>query len=315
MKHYLTRFSFLILLLYTLSQTAFAARLLIPGGQVIGMHLADGTVTVTGLTDEGKHTGLAAGDRLLTIDGAPVSCAEDVRNALSRSDGTVNISLLRGEKTKHLTLRPTVTADGPRLGVLLRQGTTGLGTVTYYENDIFGALGHGINDPTGKLLPMESGSVYEATVSGIKQGKAGAPGQLLGAVTRQEATGSLFKNTHQGVFGSAPAAATQPLPAATAQDVHPGKATIRSTVSDAGLREYSVEILKIYPNAQNKTRNMLIRVTDPALLSATGGIVQGMSGSPIIQDGKLVGAVTHVLVNDPTTGYGIFIDNMLDAAA
>jgi stage IV sporulation protein B len=133
-------------------------------------------------------------------------------------------------------------------------------------------------------------------------------------VTQDTPAGSLAKNTAQGVFGATEAPSAQPLPMGEANQVHPGKATIRSTVTEAGLREYSVEILKIYPSATSRTRNLLLKVTDEALLSATGGIVQGMSGSPIIQNGKLIGAVTHVLVNDPTTGYGIFIENMLNAA-
>lgn len=317
MKRTLTRFSIVILSIYLCCQTVSAARLLIPGGQVVGMHLRDGTVTVSGLTDRGKPTGLAVGDRLLSVDGNPIHSAEDLKNTLCRSDGTVKISLRRGAKIKTLTVKPTVTADGPRLGVLLRQGTTGLGTVTFYdpESSLFGALGHGVNEPGGAPVDMESGTIYPAQISGVNRGKIGEPGQLLGSLTDSAPTGSLSKNTKQGVFGAVDAPAAQPLPVAESQQIHPGKAIIRSTVTEHGLREYSVEILKIYPNGQNKTRNMLIRVTDPALLETTGGIVQGMSGSPIIQDGKLVGAVTHVLVNDPTMGYGIFIENMLDAAA
>ena len=150
----------------------------------------------------------------------------------------------------------------------------------------------------------------------MKKGAVGTPGQLMGQLTSQDTLGSISKNTAQGVFGTltSPVSAA-PLPIAEPGEVKTGAATIRSTVDGATLQEYSVEILKIYPNSNERTRNMLIRVTDPALLQTTGGIVQGMSGSPIIQDGKLIGAVTHVLVNDPTTGYGIFIENMLDAAA
>ena len=139
----------------------------------------------------------------------------------------------------------------------------------------------------------------------------------MGEVTSPKTTGDLRKNTPQGVFGKlrTPADSSDALPVASPKEVKTGPATIRSTTQGNTLREYSVEILKIYPNGKDRTRNMLIKITDPALLETTGGIVQGMSGSPIIQDGKLVGAVTHVLVNDPTTGYGIFIENMLDAAA
>ena len=137
----------------------------------------------------------------------------------------------------------------------------------------------------------------------------------MGALHSAAPIGTIEKNTAQGVFGAANTAFQgDPLPVAESDQVQKGEATIRATVKDT-LQEYSVEILKIYPKSPDKCRNLLIRITDPALLEATGGIVQGMSGSPIIQDGKLIGAVTHVLVNDPTTGYGIFIENMLDAAA
>jgi stage IV sporulation protein B len=177
-------------------------------------------------------------------------------------------------------------------------------------------LGHGVNDPSGQLLKLTTGSIYSARVASVRKGKSGEPGQLIGALCSKDPLGILDQNTLQGVFGKVRLPwKNQPLPVAEAEDVSCGSATILSTVQGDMPREYSVEILKIYPASRQNGRNMLIRVTDPDLLSITGGIVQGMSGSPIIQDGKLVGAVTHVLVNDPTTGYGIFIENMLDAAA
>ena len=204
------------------------------------------------------------------------------------------------------------------MGVYLKQGITGVGTVTWYdpESGNFGALGHGVNDPDGKLIAMEQGEVYQATVLSVKTGKSGTPGQLMSAVTGTGVIGNLSKNTVQGVFGNAQLSGNEEmLPVGQKEDVHTGSATIRSTVAGNQVQEYSVEVLKVYPNSGPTGRNMLLKVTDPDLLAATGGIVQGMSGSPIIQDGKLVGAVTHVLVNDPTTGYGIFIENMLDAVA
>ena len=158
--------------------------------------------------------------------------------------------------------------------------------------------------------------MYDIQVLGVKKGRMGDPGQLMGALAGGQLVGSIQKNRTQGVFGTVEKQSTlEPLPVAETNQIREGEATILSTVDGTTTREYSVEILKIYPNAHRTDRNMLLKVTDPALLEATGGIVQGMSGSPIIQDGKLIGAVTHVLVNDPTTGYGIFIENMLDAAA
>ena len=193
----------------------------------------------------------------------------------------------------------------------------GIGTITFYDPDThrFGALGHGVSNTKGNLLRMKSGDAYDAAVLTVKKGKCGEPGQLKGTANTDTVIGELLRNTPQGVFGVTKRGwKGEPLPTASEEDIHTGEAAILSTVSGDTPREYSVEILKIYPKDRTDGRNLLLKVTDETLLEATGGIVQGMSGSPIIQDGKLVGAVTHVLVNDPATGYGIFIDNMLEAA-
>ena len=319
MKRKFARLGAVFLSIYLLTQPANAATLLIPGGQVIGMHLQDETVTVTDfdptLGQAAKSAGLQTGDRLVALNGSPIHSVEDLQALLQKTDGTVKLTVRRSGKLKHLTLRPAITEDGPKLGVYLRAGTTGLGTVTYYTaQGEYGALGHGVNDAAGKLLEINGGEIYAARVTGVKKGAIGTPGQLLGSVTSQAPLAKLEKNTAQGVFGGDLENKATALPAAEKSEIKTGSATIRATVSDAAPREYSVEILKIYPNTAAKTRNFLLKVTDPALLSTTGGIVQGMSGSPLVQDGKLIGAVTHVLVNDPTMGYGIFIENMLEAA-
>ena len=317
----LTKIAAVLLALFLLPQTASAAKLLIPGGQVIGMELADGSVTISAFDQENgkasQQAGLQTGDRILKIGNTAVTCAADVRNALNRSDGSVEITVLRKGKEKTLRVNPGITPDGPRLGIYLKEGVTGIGTVTFYDPDTddFGALGHGVNQPGGSLITMQEGKIYKAGILSIKKGKVGTPGQLMGSLDANAPLGQLKKNTPQGVFGSAEDCWTgQALPVGAPEDVHAGNATIRSTIEGDTPREYSVKILKIYPTGKDGGRNMLLKVTDEALLSATGGIVQGMSGSPIIQDGKLIGAVTHVLVNDPTTGYGIFIENMLNAA-
>ena len=162
---------------------------------------------------------------------------------------------------------------------------------------------------------MTRGNAYEASVISVKKGKPGDPGQLKGSADSAEAFGTLFCNKPQGVFGISPYG-WQGEAVSTAQytEILPGPAQIRCQIDGAAVRDYSVEILKIYPESRSDGRNFLLRITDAQLLQSTGGIVQGMSGSPILQDGKLVGAVTHVLVNDPTRGYGIYIENMLDAA-
>ena len=321
MKKLPHRLLFLLLLLSMLAPRVLAAKLLIPGGQVIGISLENDTVTVASIDEtlgaNAKAAGLRPGDRLLQVGDTKIHCPQDVRSALEHSDGEVRLSVLRGGKEKQLRLRPAITQQGPKLGVLLKQGVTGIGTVTYYDPELrcFGALGHGVNDSDGALVTMHGGAVYRATVISVKQGKTGKPGQLMGALSQVTPLGELNKNAPQGIFGAAPAlCAEDPLPIATAEDIRTGPATIRSTVKGEDVQEYSVEIMKIYPQSRPAGRNMLLRVTDEDLLNATGGIVQGMSGSPLVQDGKLIGAVTHVLVNDPTMGYGIFIENMLEAA-
>ena len=304
-----------ILLIIICCISPVAAAELIPGGQVIGLRLEDGSVYIAGFEPElgacARQAGLKAGDRLLSADSKTITCPQDLRDALEASHGTVALTVLRSGKTKKLRLSPAVTAEGPRLGVYLRQGISGLGTVTYYKTDgSFGALGHGVMDGASPIV-FEKGRVCGVQLLSVRQGKAGQPGQLLGALQEETAYGSADKNTAQGIFGKVTPPAEATVSTGQAQV---GEAVIRATVDGDGLREYSVQILKLYAGG-DRCRNMLLKVTDPALLQKTGGIVQGMSGSPIIQDGKLVGAVTHVLVNDPTTGYGIFIENMLDAAA
>lgn len=322
MKKLTVHLSAICLTVFLLVQQVNAANLLIPVGQVIGLEIQGNQVTVAGfdtsLGEAAREAGLLEGDQIMKIDDKQILCTEDVRNALKASDGDVDISVLREKAVHHLEMEPVITPDGPKLGVFLRQGISGVGTVTYYDPDsgVFGALGHGINDKSGDLIPMVSGSAYSATVDTIKKGKAGDPGQLMGSVTDMIPIAALSKNTLQGIFGIASVPFRgDPLPTAVVSEIETGPAMIRSTIQNGTIKEYSVEILKIYPSSGADGRNMLLRVTDSRLLESTGGIVQGMSGSPIIQNGKLVGAVTHVLVNDPTTGYGIFIENMLDAAA
>ncbi len=297
-------------------------RELVAVGQVIGLQLQDGTVTVAAIDEElgesAQKAGIQVGDRILKLNGKTIHKAEDVRTALDSSHGTVTVELLRGSKQIQCTVTPKITEEGPKLGLYLRQGITGIGTVTWYdpETQQFGTLGHGVNQPSGQLLKLGSGTCFRTKVVAVRKGKAGEPGQLMGCADSRELLGTLNRNLPQGVFGTCPEGFEGPtVEVAEWEDVRTGKATILSTVSGDEVREYSVEILKIYPKANDTGRNLLIRVTDQTLLEATGGIVQGMSGSPIIQNGKLIGAVTHVLVNDPTTGYGIFIENMLEAAA
>ena len=310
-----------LVLLGLMPVNARAAEALIPVGAVVGLQLSDGTVTVAAFDDaagtQARDAGLKIGDEILKIDETAIGCSEDVRRALQDCDGDAELTLRRGSRRCTVTVPVRRVGDTPRLGIYLRQGIAGVGTVTFYapQTGKFGTLGHGVSDTGGNLLNMKSGSAFAAEVLSVKKGKCGEPGQLKGASDDSGTCGTLLRNTPQGVFGvTSRGWEGKALPTAHWEELRTGEATIRSTVTGDTPREYSVEILKIYPKDRSDGRNLLLKVTDPALLETTGGIVQGMSGSPILQDGKLVGAVTHVLVNDPTMGYGIFIENMLDAA-
>ena len=309
------------LLILLLPVSARAEQLLIPVGRVVGIRLESGTLTVAAFDDTcgstAQEAGLRIGDELIKIDDHSVSSIRDVQTLLNHSGKAVVLTVRRSGKISTIPVKPQQKDGTARLGIYLRQDISGIGTVTWYDpaTGAFGTLGHGVSDGKGRLLPMTRGQAFDAEILSVAKGKCGDPGQLKGSAHGDSICGTLTKNTPQGVFGITeqgwPGTA---MPAADYDEIKTGSALILSSVNNDGPREYSVEILKIYPEDRSDCRNLLIRVTDPALLEATGGIVQGMSGSPIIQDGKLVGAVTHVLVNDPTRGYGIFIENMLDAA-
>lgn len=321
MKGFFRSIGLAFMLLCMVPISAGAAEYLIPVGTVIGLQLRDNTVTVAAFDEDcpvAREAGVKIGDELVKIEDQTIGCPEDVRAVLQECEGEISLTVRRDGKTNTLHLHPETSEDGPRLGVYLRQGIAGIGTVTFYdpETGLFGTLGHGVNDGRGQLLAMRQGFAYEAQIASVIKGKAGQPGQLKGSADGAAVFGTLMRNTSQGVFGTTTQGWDGPsVPVAAFEEVHTGSATIRCTVTGDQVQEYSVEILKIYPQARADGRNFLLKVTDPELLALTGGIIQGMSGSPIIQDGQLIGAVTHVLVNDPTAGYGIFIENMLEAAA
>lgn len=321
MRRYFRAIALALALFSVAPLSAEAAQLLVPVGTVVGLQLRDDTVTVAAYDDTctaARDAGIRIGDELVKINETVIDSPGDVRTILENCSDELTLTVRRNGKTSTLRCIPDSFAEGPRLGLYLRQGIAGIGTVTFYDPETgrFGTLGHGVNDSRGKLLSMKAGTVYEARIESILKGKPGQPGQLKGSADAERILGSVLKNTPQGVFCHTGSRwQGQPIPAAAFSEVRTGDAAIRCTISGTQVQEYSVEILKIYPRERSDGRNYLLKVTDPELLAATGGIVQGMSGSPILQDGKLVGAVTHVLVNDPTMGYGIFIENMLDAAA
>lgn len=293
-------------------------RMLIPGGCTVGIKLYSQGLVVTGFDKQSaaRAAGLKKGDVILQVDGEAVHTAASLLERME-SDSVI-LTVLRKGREAQFRVEPRQTADGRRLGAYIRDSMAGIGTVTYYDPDTgdFGALGHGVSDADAEiLLPVEAGVVIHSSVTDVEKGKTGTPGELKGKFDVHRILGDVAENTEKGIFGklSVPIPG-KPLPVAQAGEVKPGAAEILSNISGTQVQHYSVEILKIYPQATASERNLLLKVTDQRLLDQTGGIVQGMSGSPIIQDGKLVGAVTHVLVNDPARGYGIFIENMLDAA-
>lgn len=308
---------------FCLSLQAFAAQPseLVPVGKAIGIEIKAENVTIVGFSETvhaAEAAGLQKGDVVEKIDGTIIGSAADIFTALNRTDQPVKVTIQRNGKPREYLIQPEITPDGRYLGILARDTLAGIGTVTYYDpaDGSFGALGHGVNDTeNGRLIQMAQGKVVGASVIHVEKGKAGAPGALRGALDKTQ-IGTLYANTSAGIFGTLDTFVPQqePIPVASTEEVQTGDATILSNVSGTETKEYSVRIEEIDSDDAHD-RNLLLRVTDQELLSQTGGIVQGMSGSPILQNGRLVGAVTHVLVSDPTMGYGIFIGNMLDAAA
>ena len=306
-------------------------RTLIPLGTAVGIKLFSDGVLIVDTSDlhSGGNTvspaedcGLKEGDLILTANGEKIQSTEHMQYLLQENgEDTMVLAVQRGSRQMEVSINPVRCDDGTcRLGAWIRDSMAGVGTLTFYDpaTGSYGALGHGITDvDTARLMPLASGSIMETTIKAVKKGTQGSPGELKGDFSVQRDVGALHANTEGGVFGTVSDTSfideSRALPVASRQEIHTGPATILATVSGSETREYAVEITRLYPGEQ-PTRNMLIRVTDEQLLAATGGIVQGMSGSPIIQDGKLIGAVTHVLVNSPDTGYGIFIENMLEAA-
>ncbi len=318
-----------LLIAVSLSGAAYAADTLVPMGCTVGIELETGGVMVAGFSEvrsgesvrsPSEEAGLLPGDVITAIGERSTRNAAELLSALSSLDGSpVRVSARRGTREVTFQITPMKSGEGKwQLGLWLRDSVSGIGTVTYYdpESGAFGALGHGINDlESGKLLPFDGGSITGASVIDVVKGMPGAPGELCGQPDPEAVLGQLGKNTGCGVFGTANfSAAGAPIPVATEQEVYLGPASILATVDGEQVEEFQVEISRIYRQPEDH-RFLMITVTDPRLLERTGGIVQGMSGSPILQDGKLIGAVTHVLLSDATRGYGISIREMLDAAA
>ena len=303
-----------------------AAADLIPMGQAVGIEAAADGLLISGFTEvetpEGavspaKDAGLRVGDVISTVDGKRVTTAEDLQEALASAGEQAVVRVNRGGLEKRCTVHFAFPeGGGAQMGVMLRDGITGIGTVTYCDpaTGAYGALGHGVTDEeSGALLPIKDGTLTRADISGVKSAGDGAAGSLLGSFADGESFGDVEENTVFGIFGAlTETPALQCVETLSDAEIQPGPAVIRSTLSGGEVREYDVTIDRVY--RENGCTRFLLTVTDEALLSEAGGIVQGMSGSPILQDGKLAGAVTHVLLEDSTRGYGVSIDTMLNAA-
>lgn len=263
-----------------------------------------------------------AGDYIMAVNGSALNSKKELVSIVDGSNGeTLELDVIREENLIKLSLVPMLTQDGSyKLGIWVRDNIQGIGTLTYVDNNGgYAALGHGINDmDTGKLLSLGNGKLYQAKILSISKGSQGNPGELRGVINYQnsELLGEIETNQNNGIRGVLNEDGIQKIsrsayPIGLKQELQAGPATILSNV-DGSVREYQIQITDIDWNQEDTNKSFSIQVTDPDLLASTGGIVQGMSGSPIIQNGKLVGAVTHVLIQDATKGYGIFIENMMN---
>ncbi len=299
---------------------------LIPCGNAIGIKIENdgvivvGTSDIKGGTSPALESGLKEGDVILKVNGVEVADTEALRREVSKSNGKkINVDYERDGKIKQAVITPVKNPSDNSyyLGVWVRDSTAGIGTMTWFDPKTgqYGALGHSVSDvDTGKMMDVSAGEIVQVSVTGADKGKKGSPGILTGEFLEYQ--GTLEKNCDAGVVGKIENTWLLPdnpeMPIAKQNEISYGDAQIICCIEGTNVEKYSAQVEQLMDNPFFGNRNMVIRVTDERLLRKTGGIVQGLSGSPIIQNGKLIGAVTHVFVNDPTRGYGIFIENMLE---
>ena len=304
----------------------------IPVGNIAGLKLYTNGVLVVGMSEiEGKdnkkykpyeNSQIQEGDTIIQINENIINSTQDLIDEVNNSKGeNVNIKYIHEEETKECSIEPVQAYDNQyKLGLWVRDSAAGVGTVTFYEPETksFGALGHGITDiDTQQLINIASGEFVTTRILDIEKGEEGIPGRIQGTVENQANIGTIYKNTKFGIYGivdnisSLNIDTSKEMELALRDEIQTGKATILCSLDNRNVQEYEIEIEKIFKENNYDNKSMKIKITDPKLIEKTGGIIQGMSGSPIIQNGKFVGAVTHVLVNDPTQGYGVFGDIML----
>ncbi len=304
----------------------------VPSGETIGLRLYTSGVLVVGMSEiQGidnnnytpyKNSGIKEGDMITKVDNETVTCTSDLITKVNESEGnTVKITYVRDGSNYDTEILPTKTSDDEyKLGLWVRDAASGVGTISFYDPNTgeFGALGHGILDvDTEELIDIARGDIVTSKIVSIVKGEKGKPGELQGSIDNGKIIGEVYKNTNFGIYGKLNNVeqiendSDKVMEVLPRDEVKEGKATILCTLDDNKQEEYEIEIEKVYTSTNRTNKNMIIRVTDPRLLEKTGGIIQGMSGSPIMQNGKFVGAVTHVMVNNPEKGYGIFADTML----
>ncbi len=313
----------------TVRVTSVNSLTLVPGGMPFGVKMFTSGVIVVGMGDvesrngrscPAKDAGLELGDVVITVNGRYISGNDALLGEVNDSEGNViEIIYMRNGERKTARIQPALSADGIgwRIGMWVRDSSAGIGTATYYnpKTGLMGGLGHGITDvDTGIVLPVESGEIARVAITGISKGQAGSPGELKGVFLPGAPVANLLYNCECGVFAEVISDSfftAKALPVTFKQDVEAGPALILCTVEGESPRYYEIEIETVRLSDTQPTKNLIIRVTDFELIAKAGGIVQGMSGSPIVQNGCIIGAVTHVFVNEPTKGYGIFIENMI----
>ncbi len=302
----------------------------IPGGEAIGLRLYTSGVLVVGMSEivgtdnksysPYKDSGLQEGDMIVKIDDKAITCTSDLITKVNECNGnSVEITYVRDGNNYITEIKPTKTEENEyKLGLWVRDAAAGVGTITYYdpESQMFGALGHGILDiDTDQLIDIAKGEVITSKILSIVKGEKGKPGEVQGSIDNGKVIGEVYKNTNFGIYGKLTDVSLieggKTLEVMPRDEVKLGKATIICTLDNNKREEHEIEIERLYTSTNRNNKNMIIKVTDERLLEKTGGIIQGMSGSPILQDGKFVGAVTHVMVNNPEKGYGIFADTML----
>lgn len=311
------------------SLTVSERRYVVPSGEIFGLRLFTGGIvivktdsvdTASGYISPAENAGLKKGDVILRVNSQQVNSSNELAQIFANQSVTqFEIEFTRDDKQYKTTLYTaySMSENKYKAGLWIRDSAAGIGTMTFYDpsSKIFAGLGHGVCDiDTGEILPLSQGDIVQAKINGCYKGQSGKAGELCGTFS-SGCTGVLLSNNDMGVYGilEKTDSTKKAVAVAVKSEVKTGKAQIISSVDENGPQYYDIEITKIY-HTKNDTKNMVIKVTDSALIEKTGGIVQGMSGSPIIQDGMLVGAVTHVFLNDPTQGYAIFAENMLSVA-